>query len=100
LFLDGLQVASVVEEKRHRVTLHYYLLSTTPCTHDGVEDDIDDAGIKSFIKAGQLIPVDIFAQTHGPFCKLFGDGLFILVYVLMLLLHQKLALCGGICIAG
>lgn len=66
-------VVEVVEEKRGHVTQRYYLLQTTPCTNDGVEDEIEDAGIKSFLKAGHMIPVDIFSQTHGAFCKLF-DG--------------------------
>ncbi|KAL8611339.1 hypothetical protein ACOMHN_014394 [Nucella lapillus] len=64
-------VVAVVEEKRGHVSHQYHLLHTTPCTHEGIEDDIDDAGIKSFLKAGQMIPVDIVALTHGPFCRLF-----------------------------
>ncbi|XP_076466284.1 mediator of RNA polymerase II transcription subunit 14-like isoform X3 [Babylonia areolata] len=64
-------VVAVVEEKRGAVTHQYHLLHTTPCTSEGIEDDIDDAGIKSFLKAGQMIPVDIVALTHGPFSRLF-----------------------------
>ncbi|KAK7108033.1 mediator of RNA polymerase II transcription subunit 14-like isoform X2 [Littorina saxatilis] len=67
-------VVAVLEEKRGHVIQQYYLLTTTPCTHEGIEDDIVDSGIKSFVKAGQMIPIDIFSQTHGPFCKLF-EGL-------------------------
>lgn len=64
-----------MEEKRGHVTQRYYLLQTQPCSHDGAEDDIEDTSVKSFLKAGLLIPVDIFAQTHGPYCKLFGKML-------------------------
>ena len=79
------QVVAVSEEKRGHVTQHYYLLTTTPCTIDGIEDDIEDSGIKSFIKAGQMIPIDNFSQTHGPFCRLFGMSVWFVLFFMSVL---------------
>ncbi|XP_025098562.1 mediator of RNA polymerase II transcription subunit 14-like isoform X2 [Pomacea canaliculata] len=66
-------VVEIIEEGRGHVKYRYFLLQSVPCTLDGTEDDIEDTGVKSFLKAGHMIPVDIFSQTHGPFCRLYDD---------------------------
>lgn len=58
----------------------YYLLETVSCTGEGAEDDIaEDVGVKSFFKAGRLLPLDSFSLTHGPSTKLFGEYSWILL---------------------
>ncbi|BFZ09810.1 hypothetical protein BsWGS_12849 [Bradybaena similaris] len=68
-------VVEVRETEFRKVDINYYLLETTQCTADGLEDDIgDEIPVKAFMKAGQLTPIDTYSTTHGEFCKIF-DGI-------------------------
>lgn len=61
------------EAEHRRVDVNYYILETTQCTADGVEDDIgEEMLVKAFMKAGQLTPIDTYSLAHGEFCKIFG----------------------------
>ncbi|KAL5011139.1 hypothetical protein ScPMuIL_013444 [Solemya velum] len=65
-------IVEVSEKPPKSVEYKYYLLETISCTGEGVEDDIgEDIGVKSFFKAGRLLPLDSFSVTHGPSTKLF-----------------------------
>ena len=59
---------------RRGVLVNYYMLETTLCTADGVEDEINDE-VKAFMKAGQLTPIDTYSLVHGQSCKIFGETL-------------------------
>ncbi|CAL1548016.1 unnamed protein product [Lymnaea stagnalis] len=73
---QGYYVVVEVRESEHRkVDVNYYMLETTQCTADGVEDDIgEETLVKAFMKAGQLTPIDTYSMAHGEFCKIF-DGI-------------------------
>ncbi|KAK0042754.1 mediator of RNA polymerase II transcription subunit 14 [Biomphalaria pfeifferi] len=73
---QGYYVVVEVKESEHRkVEVNYYMLETTQCTADGLEDDIgDEAPVKAFMKAGQLTPIDTYSLAHSQFCKIF-DGI-------------------------
>lgn len=69
-----LQVVEVKESEHRKVEVNYYMLETTQCTADGLEDDIgDEAPVKAFMKAGQLTPIDTYSMAHSQFCKIFGE---------------------------
>ncbi|XP_062570330.1 mediator of RNA polymerase II transcription subunit 14-like isoform X3 [Saccostrea cucullata] len=56
------------------VNYKYYLLDTTQCTVDGSEIDIsDDPCSKLYLKAGRLIPLDVYSFIHGPFTKIYDE---------------------------
>ena len=70
-----LQVVSVDDLPPRSVQYQYHLLETSACLGEGMEWS-EETPVRSFLKAGKLIPLDTLSFTNGPCTEVFGKYVF------------------------